>query len=403
MSHEINQHDRQEGLTQAWHGLTVIFPVISLLTCWLAKWDVKARDLFRPTEPNGDPDAPAYAPTGWQELVCTDNESIVVSKEPISPESYHVLTNKAFLALVADCMSGIPGAIVASVGSLCNRARIFVTLAVPDVGSFVAAGRVFKPYLSFLSSHDKSAELTVVASTVCTVCNNTFSANLQNTEGDTLRIGIKHRPGMAARIANIPGVVAAYYATVEHFKTVMDKLASMPCNGQEAQAFFAGLLMDGEGRKVSEGLSTVSRNKVDRLVVLFATGKGNHGKDWSDVFQAVTDFYTHESAGPTLPTLPRTARPPNPARSSSQGQPFGVGPFSCPHVLSYLAPIVFDPWGQVCILAGMSSPSSLFAPYPVPVWGQSAGPACMKLAHYRSFLRLSFTPKQAWQMACRVA
>ncbi len=32
-------------------------------------------------------------------------------------------------------------------------------------------------------------------------------------------------------------------------------------------------------------------------MVLFATGKGNHGKDWSDVFQAVTDYYTHESAG----------------------------------------------------------------------------------------------------------
>ncbi len=295
MSHEINEHDKQQGLTHAWHGLTEVLPVISLLTCWLAQWDVMPRTLWRII--TGADGAETRTDSGFQELACTDKPGLTVSKEPISPESYHVLTNKAFLALVADCMMGIPGAIVASVGSLCNRARIFVTLAVPDVGSFVAAGREFKPYLNFLSSHDKSAELTVVASTVCTVCNNTFSANLQNTEGDTLRIGIKHRPGMAARIANIPGVVAAYYATVEHFKAVMDKLASMPCTALEAQAFFAGLLMDGEGRKSSEGLSTVSRNKVTRLVELFATGAGNDGNGWDDVFQAVTDYYTHESAG----------------------------------------------------------------------------------------------------------
>lgn len=295
MSHEITSNDKQQGLTQAWHGLTEVMPVISLMTCWLSQWDVKARNLLRMVPREGG--MSEYQDSGFQELTCTDNDEIIVSKEPISPSSYHVLTNKAFLAVISEAMASIPGAIVASVGSLCNRARIFVTLAVPNVGSFIAAGREFKPYLNFLSSHDKSAEFTVVASTTCTVCNNTFSANLQSTEGDTLRVGIKHRPNMAARLANVPGIIAAYYATVEHFKAVMDKLQSMPCSGVDAQAFFAGLLMDGEGRKMGEGLSTVSRNKVTRLVELFATGKGNHGKDWSDVFQAVTDYYTHESAG----------------------------------------------------------------------------------------------------------
>lgn len=297
MGHEINEYDKQEGIFQAWHGKTDVKAVISLLTCWLAKWDVKVRNLCR-TLADG-----STQETGWQELTCSDNEEIIVSKEPINPETYHVLTNKAFLALVADCMAGIPGAIVASVGSLCNRTRIFVSLAIADVGTFQAAGREFKAYLNFLSSHDKTNELTVVASTICTVCFNTFSANLRTTEGDTLRIGIKHRPGMAERIANIPGIVAAYYATVEHFKAVLNKLAAMPCTAKEAQAFFAGLLMDGEGRKVGDGLSTVSRNKVSRLVELFGTGAGNDGNGWDDVFQAVTDYYTHESAGPNADKL----------------------------------------------------------------------------------------------------
>lgn len=301
MSHEINEHDKQEGIFQAWHGKTDVKAVISLLTCWLAQWDVKPRTLWRII--TGADGTETRTDSGFQELACTDKPEVTVSKEPINPDTYHVLTNAAFLAIVSDAMASIPGAIVASVGSLCNRARIFVTLAIADVGSFQAAGREFKPYLNFLSSHDKSAEFTAVASTVCTVCNNTFSANLQNTEGDTLRIGIKHRPGMAGRLANVVGIIAAYYATVEHFKAVLNKLAAMPCTAKEAQAFFAGLLMDGEGRKVGDGLSTVSRNKVSRLVELFSTGAGNDGNGWDDVFQAVTDYYTHESAGPNADKL----------------------------------------------------------------------------------------------------
>ncbi len=300
MSHEIHENDKQQGLTQAWHGLTEIHPVLTLATCWLAVWDVKVRNLFRMVA--GQP-----VDTGWQELTCSDNEGIVVSKEPLNPKTYHVLSNKAFLAIVADAMAVIPGAIVASVGSLCNRARIFVTLAVPDLGAFKAAGREFKPYLNFLSSHDMSAPFTVVASTICTVCNNTFSMNLANTEGDTLRISIKHRPGMVDRLSNVVGIIAAYYATVEHFKAVLDKLALVPCSGQDAKSFFAGLLMDGEDRKISEGLSTVSANKVNRLLALFAAGKGNNGDDWSDVFQAVTEYYTHESAGESASKMEQEA------------------------------------------------------------------------------------------------
>ncbi len=291
MSHEITNNDKQQGLTQAWHGLTEVLPVISLITCWLSQWDVKLSALYRKVDAAG---ILTEQETGFTELACTDKSDVIVSKEPINP--------KTFLAVVVEAMAQIPGAIVASVGSLCNRARIFVTLAVPEMPSFLAAGREWKPYLNFLSSHDKSCEFTVVASIICTVCNNTFSANLQDTDGDTLRIGIKHRPGMAARLANVPAIVGAYYATVEHFRKVMDKLATMPATGKEARAFFAGMLTEGldmDDNAMAAGLSGVRRNQVRRMLELFVSGKGNDGNGWDDVFSAVTDYFTHESAGGT--------------------------------------------------------------------------------------------------------
>jgi len=37
-------------------------------------------------------------------------------------------------------------------------------------------------------------------------------------------------------------------------------------------------------------------NTIDRLVALFKTGAGNNGDDMADVFQGLTDYYTHEAA-----------------------------------------------------------------------------------------------------------
>ena len=33
------------------------------------------------------------------------------------------------------------------------------------------------------------------------------------------------------------------------------------------------------------------------MIELFKTGKGNKGENFADLFQGITDYYTHESAG----------------------------------------------------------------------------------------------------------
>lgn len=295
MSHEISENDKQQGLTMAWHNLTEILPVILLAQCWLAQWDVKKLVLGVMSK-TGE-----FIKGEFCQLVCTDNEAIQIGK-PVHCASYTVLDNKTFLKIVQDSLDRIRGAVVASVGSVCNRARIFVTLQIPQMETVFGAGREFKPFLNFLSSHDKSCPFTLVASTVCTVCNNTFNMNLHDKDGKALRIRVKHTSGMIERLADIPAILDAYFVTIQKFSEVMNSLGQIPVNARDARNFFAGLLTekdDGEDMTETEAaeLSTRRANQISRLTELFAIGKGNNGKNLADVFSAVTDFYSHESAG----------------------------------------------------------------------------------------------------------
>lgn len=309
MAHEISEIDQQEGITQAWHNLTIVSAVILLATCWLAKWDVRKRPLFRMFADGSKEETESC------DVTCTDNEKITIGN-PVSCRTYTLLTNAGFLAIVQDTLNKIPGAIVASVGSVCRRARIFVSLQLPPMNSDTlansgaakffavnAAGREFQCHLNFLSSHDKSAPFTVVLSTTCTVCNNTFSMNLADKDGDKLRISVKHTSGMADTLKDVPAIVDAFFVSSQRFAERMNALASIPCSAREARAFFAGFLTEKDNDETDEaddkeiGLSTRKLNIISRLVELFSTGKGNNGQNFADVFSALTDFYSHESAG----------------------------------------------------------------------------------------------------------
>lgn len=324
MSHEITKIDRQQGLQQAWHNLTEVLPVIILATCFLASWDVLKRKLFRPMkakDANGA-DVTVFQETDTCELVCTDDDSIIIGK-PVHCETYTVLTNKSFLEIVQKTMDKIRGSFVASLGSVCARARIFVSLAIPrDLGtiddaisarvnakaktlSIGAAGREFEFYLNFLSSHDKSAPFTVVLSSICTVCNNTFNMNLTDKDGAKLRISIPHTKNMATALENVPEIIDAFFVSAQKFIEVMTALEQIPISASDAKAFFTGFLFEkdksqsdnGQSEAEENEISTRRANQIDRLTSLFVSGKGNAGQNLCDVFSAVTDYYSHENSG----------------------------------------------------------------------------------------------------------
>ena len=227
MSHEITVHDRQEGIEQAWHGLTHVKPVIALRDCWLALWDIVKSPLFT-TGKDGRPVSTEYC-----QLIASDNPELHIGG-PVSKETFSPITNAKFLAIIGEALAMIPGAIIASVGSVCGRARVFVSVKLPQQAEvFNAAGREFKPYLNFLNSHDQSAPFVAVVSFVCTVCNNTFRMNLSLVEKDLtginaakkrseLRIRLKHTKNVADRLENVPEVIDGFLGATALFKAGME-------------------------------------------------------------------------------------------------------------------------------------------------------------------------------------
>lgn len=281
MSHEITNIDRQQGIKQAWHGLTEIISPLTLPSSWLAQWDVVKLPM---SENDG-------SQSEYCRITCTDDAKIRIGA-PVHCESYGLITNADFLATVESAIREIPGATVSSVGSACQRGRVFVSVQLAELPEFKAAGRQFEPFLNFLNSHDKTAPFAVNTSTICTVCNNTFRANLE-TKGKTVNVRLNHTKNVGTRLSNVKDIIDGYFGAMARFRFEMDKLANESIEVDDANALFAGFLQPGPEAE----LSTRRANQIDRLTELFVSGPGNRGQNLADAFSAVTDYYTHESSG----------------------------------------------------------------------------------------------------------
>ena len=298
MSHEITKIDRQQGIEMGWHGLTEVLPQIELKTSFLSLWDIEKSPLLRPDGTASD----------YCELVCTDNRAIRIDSVPVHCETYVPITNAEFLSVIENALVGIKGATVASVGSVCGRGRIFVSIRLAALASFEAAGREFKPFLNFLSSHDQSCMFTLNTSNICTVCNNTFTANLAATvsnsknQGEELAMRAKHTKNVKLKLDNVAGLVDKFLGAQAEFQSILNVLGDVKVSRDEGKAFFAGFLAaPGEIKAARAGknpeISTRRGNQVERLNELFISGPGNRGETAADLFSSVTDYYTHESSG----------------------------------------------------------------------------------------------------------
>jgi len=279
MSHKIGQYDRQEGIKQAWHGLTVIKDNLTTSDNWLSEWDVEKRTMFNPDG----------SPSEWNRVTCTDN-GLYIGK-PVHAETYGLITNKQFLDIVNDALLSVRGAKIDSVGSVCDRGRVFVSVSIPDLPEFRAAGREFRAYLNFINSHDQSSPFAVNASNVCVVCDNTFRYNLMDKNNKVFRAVVKHTKNANERLQDIDRMIDCYVGTQMRFKVLMDSLHEMRVSWWDANRFFVGLHSPTIAKPSPQLLT-----KVDELERLFRTGNGNRGETLADVFSAVTDYYTHQAS-----------------------------------------------------------------------------------------------------------
>lgn len=300
MAHRLQENDKHEAIQMGWHGLTEVKEKITLQENWLREWDLVELPL---NYENGDT-------SGFSMLGCSDNPEIRIGS-PYNPNSFRPIWNAEFLELIEESISGTDHKI-SSVGSVRNRGRVFLSIELSGMEKFKAAGREFGAFLNFGNGHDKSSVLWVNTSNICTVCDNTFGANLYRVEekiesGDDISIRVRHTKNAKMRFPEVAKLIDSAIGVQAEFQIELDKLSQQPTDAKTAQRFFTGFLNRDKSleeiKKRSEEkknpISTRSRNTVDRLVNLFVDGKGNDGNDWSDVFSAATDYYSHESSGGT--------------------------------------------------------------------------------------------------------
>lgn len=306
MAHRLEKNDKQQGLSQAWHGLTEIMPELTLENNWLNQWEIVPRELYFAGEIVKEKSGAVTKSVlkqdkaGFSVLSVSDIPGLIIGAA-YNPETFKPIDNKAFLELVRASIAGTEHKIV-TVGSVRNRGRVFLSVELKGMEKFSAAGREFSAFLNFGNGHDKSSVLWVNTSNICTVCDNTFGFNLHKVENkatdnaDDISIRQRHTKNAELALPAMAKMIDKAIGVQGEFAVELNKLAAQPIAEKNALNLFAGFV----GRKVADidkGLSTRAENTANRLLELHKSGLGNRGENLADSFQAVTEFYTRESSG----------------------------------------------------------------------------------------------------------
>jgi hypothetical protein len=215
------------------------------------------------------------------------NDILFLSK-PFDRKSYELFTPAQMVDFAGLCFkeAGLDDSI-AFTTTLFRGRRQTIAKEIVEASFKDGKNHEVKSYINLCNSVDGSWKFFVNISEIRTVCFNTASANIGI--GGT---SCKHRPdAMAAFLKRFPVIFAQ--ALKDHKSSANDylKLANVEMTLEQAQRFFAALLVKGED---DAKLSRVAYNRVEGdLSSLFVKGKGNYGVSAADAYNAVTEYYTH--------------------------------------------------------------------------------------------------------------
>lgn len=288
MPHEINERDAQQGVEMAWHGLTKLTEEISFEKSPL-NWTLERRPLFRKV-------GEEFLPYHQAEIVASDDQLPVGNAVS---ESYSVIENNALwdtlMTGLDDC--AVPYKVV-SIGSVCDRTKVFISVKLNEGSDFKIGNRDFKFYLNAVSTHDGSGKAMFSDSSVCVVCANTFGFNVNDFVRDkkkAIRFAVTHSKNANLAIVNVGQGIENLISNRAQFCAELDAFGQKKVTQDQAHFFAAGIVAPEAA--TDKGISTRARNVSEEIVSLFQRGAGNSGENRLDLFSAFTDRYTHTSAG----------------------------------------------------------------------------------------------------------
>lgn len=293
MSHEILERDTQQGIEMAWHGLTQVVPEITFENSPL-NWTLERRPLYRRViTPEGEE---TYAPYHQQEIVANDDQKPVGDAVG---ESYGVIQNSqlwdALMKGLEDC--AVPFR-VASIGSVCNRTKVFISVQLNEGAAFKIGNRDFQFFLNALSTHDGTGKALFMDSSICTVCANTFGFNVNafvRDKKDAIRFAVRHTKNSGLHVINAGEGIENLISNRALFIAELDAMGQKKVTEDTALAFASGMIAATTAE--DKGISKRAQNTSDQLVKLWRKGAGNKGENRLDLFSAFTDHYTHDHSG----------------------------------------------------------------------------------------------------------
>ena len=282
MSHEIEERDSQTGIEQAWHGETIVVETITKENSGII-YGMETRPLYIKKSDGTDVE------TGHKQIVSLDDE-LPIGK-PVS-DGYCLIDNNRIFDLFSDALAGMKHQIV-SVGTVCDRSKGFVSIKLDE--AFQAASRNTEPLLNILWGHGGNISLIARSGFVVTVCANTFAVNL-GKKGKDFNLSLKHTKNALDRIDNMGKAIELHAGVAAEFQLAMDSFEAQPCDEENARKIVSGIITPITFER-DLNVATRTRNNINRIVELYATGAGNSGKNLADVFNGATDYYSHESSG----------------------------------------------------------------------------------------------------------
>jgi hypothetical protein len=265
--------DFQVGLTQAWHRLTIVKPVIS------------ASDFPQIVA------APLTYVSGG-ELKPWPGMSVPVSTDDGLPvgtafgASYALFTPQDAMAYLEEVLSGT-GYKVLSLGMVFNRSRWFVSFELVELAGIAPAGESF--ILSASGGLDKSQSPMFNLCHVVQVCANT----VRLARAGRALFSSKLTKGFTSRLEASRAALGEVVGMARIFNETLRGLEKAKATVDEARAVYAAEL-SGNGADLR---STRSLNTLDDLVAGFRSGRGNSGATRLDVVNGFTEVLGQGLAG----------------------------------------------------------------------------------------------------------
>ncbi len=279
--HNIQKRDIQTGITMGWHNLTNVVEKIDGTNAGILYPMYISETYFK------TPDGVEVAANGRQ--IVSSDDNLPIGRAVGS--DYKLISNCEIWDAVQEGLSGTQHQIV-SCGTVADRSLGFVSVKVSD--DFIAAKRETQNVMNILWGHGGNKAVTARSGFTVVVCQNTF--NMAMAEKSDFKLSLRHTAN--ANILDLSKAIDAHIGVAAEFKLAMDKMDSVDVKQSDARKIFAGFISGGETPESKTGISRFA-NTLDRIQELFVSGKGNSGRTMADVFNGVTDYFSHESTGGT--------------------------------------------------------------------------------------------------------